>query len=66
VFAQTEMLFVPIWALIVLGDQPRPSSIIGGTIIFAAVIGKALLDARPARDRAERAVTTSAPERLAT
>lgn len=49
VFAQTEMLFVPVWALLVLSERPRPSSLIGGTIILAAVIGKAVLDARPAR-----------------
>ena len=49
VFAQTEMLFVPIWALIVLSERPRPTSLIGGTIIFAAVIGKAVLDPRPVR-----------------
>jgi drug/metabolite transporter, DME family len=58
VFAQTEMLFVPIWALIVLSERPRPSSLIGGTIIFAAVIGKAVLDARPAHS--ERPVTIRA------
>jgi drug/metabolite transporter (DMT)-like permease len=46
VFAQTEMLFVPIWALLVLDDQPTGASLIGGSIIFAAVIGKAVLDAR--------------------
>ena len=58
VFAQTEMLFVPIWALIVLSERPRPSSLIGGTIIFVAVIGKAVLDARPAPS--ERPVTIRA------
>jgi drug/metabolite transporter, DME family len=58
VFAQTEMLFVPIWALIVLSERPRPSSLIGGTIIFAAVIGKAVLDARPAHS--ERPATIRA------
>jgi drug/metabolite transporter (DMT)-like permease len=46
VFAQSEMLFVPIWAFLVLGEQPRPTALIGGTIIFGAVIGKAILDAR--------------------
>jgi drug/metabolite transporter (DMT)-like permease len=64
VFAQTEMLFVPIWAVIVLGDHPRASSLIGGTIIFAAVIGKALLDARPARDRTKHPATAPLPEQL--
>jgi drug/metabolite transporter, DME family len=51
VFAQTEMLFVPIWALLVLSERPRATSLVGGTIIFAAVIGKAVLDARPVAGR---------------
>jgi drug/metabolite transporter (DMT)-like permease len=46
VFAQTEMLFVPIWALLVLDQQPSTQSLVGGAIIFAAVVGKALIDAR--------------------
>ena len=46
VFAQTEMLFVPVWAFLVLGDQPTVTSLIGGLVIFAAVIGKAAYDAR--------------------
>ncbi|MDQ3738412.1 MAG: DMT family transporter, partial [Actinomycetota bacterium] len=46
VFAQSEMLFVPIWALIVLSDRPTAASLAGGAIIFTAVIGKAVLDAR--------------------
>jgi drug/metabolite transporter (DMT)-like permease len=47
VFAQTEMLFVPVWAFLVLSETPKPATLIGGAIIFAAVLGKALLDARP-------------------
>jgi drug/metabolite transporter, DME family len=54
VFAQTEMLFVPIWALLVLGERPQAASVVGGLIIFAAVIGKAVLDARPVPVRTER------------
>ena len=46
VFAQTEMLFVPIWALIILDERPSTQSLVGGAIIFAAVVGKALIDAR--------------------
>jgi len=48
VFAQTEMLFVPVWAFLVLSERPPAATLIGGTIIFTAVLGKALLDARPA------------------
>lgn len=46
VFAQSEMLFVPIWGLIVLSDRPTAASVVGGVIIFMAVIGKAIFDAR--------------------
>ena len=46
VFAQTEMVFVPVWALFVLDDLPTTTSLIGGVIITVAVLGKALLDAR--------------------
>ena len=46
VFAQTEMLFVPLWAFLVLSEQPTTTSLIGGLVIFAAVLGKAAYDAR--------------------
>jgi RarD protein len=46
VFAQTEMVLVPVWAFLVLAERPRLSTIIGGTIIMLAVVGKAILDAR--------------------
>lgn len=46
VFAQSEMLFVPVWALIVLSERPTVTSLLGGAIIFTAVLGKAVLDAR--------------------
>jgi drug/metabolite transporter (DMT)-like permease len=53
VFAQTEMLFVPLWAFIVLSERPGTASLIGGAIIFAAVVGKALLDSHlPEPERA--------------
>lgn len=50
VFAQSEMLFVPIWALIVLSERPPIVSLVGGAIIATAIVGKAVLDAcaRPA------------------
>ena len=46
VFAQTEMVLVPVWGFLVLAERPAPSTILGGTIILLAVVGKALLDAR--------------------
>jgi drug/metabolite transporter (DMT)-like permease len=47
VFAQTEMVFVPLWAFVVLGEAPKPATIVGGAIIFTAVVGKAVLDTAP-------------------
>ncbi len=47
VFAQTEMVFVPLWAFLVLGEAPKAATVVGGAIIFAAVVGKAVLDTAP-------------------
>ena len=55
VFAQTEMLFVAVWAVLLLDDSPTVSATIGGLVIAAAVVGKALVDAR------RRAVGAPAP-----
>ena len=49
VFAQTEMVFVPIWGLIILDLRPKPLTVVGGAIIFAAVVGKAWYDAASGR-----------------
>lgn len=46
VFAQTEMVLVPVWAFVVLAERPSTPTLIGGSIILAAVVGKALLDGR--------------------
>jgi DME family drug/metabolite transporter len=56
VFAQTEMVLVPIWAFIVLAERPAAATLVGGTIIMLAVVGKAALDARD-----ERTVARSVP-----
>ncbi len=58
VFAQTEMVFVPIWAFLVLDMTPKPLSVVGGVIIFFAVVGKAVFDSR-AEQRTE---FTTAPD----
>ena len=47
IFAQTEMVFVPLWVFLVLGDAPKAATVVGGAIIFLAVVGKALLDKAP-------------------
>ncbi|MBI4932824.1 MAG: DMT family transporter [Actinobacteria bacterium] len=49
VFAQTEMVFVPIWGFIILDLQPKPLTLLGGAIIFASVVGKAWYDAAAGR-----------------
>ena len=46
VFAQTEMVFVPVWIFLRFGERPRSTTLIGAAIILAAVVGKAVLDAR--------------------
>ncbi|CAB4864722.1 unannotated protein [freshwater metagenome] len=51
IFAQSETVAVPIWVFIVLHERPKASTVLGGTIILTAVIGKAILDARPASNR---------------
>jgi drug/metabolite transporter, DME family len=47
VFAQTEMVFVPLWAFLVLSEAPKAATVVGGAIIFGAVVGKAILDTAP-------------------
>jgi drug/metabolite transporter (DMT)-like permease len=46
VFAQAEMVFVTIWGYFILDEVPAPLAVLGGAIIFAAVIGKAVYDTR--------------------
>jgi drug/metabolite transporter (DMT)-like permease len=46
VFAQSEMVLVPVWAFFVLAERPATRTLIGGSIILVAVLGKAWLDAR--------------------
>lgn len=50
VFAQSEMVLVPIWAFVVLAERPSMSTMIGGGIIAAAVLGKAFVDAAVGAD----------------
>lgn len=49
VFAQAEMVFVPIWGFIILDERPAALAMLGGAVIFAAVIGKAVYDTRGGR-----------------
>lgn len=49
VFAQTEMVFVPVWGWLILDLVPKPLTLVGGAIIFSAVVGKAWYDASAGR-----------------
>ena len=44
VFTQTEMAFAPLWGILLLNLHPKPWTLVGGAIIFAAVVGKAVYD----------------------
>lgn len=49
IFAQSETVFVPVWVFLKFAERPKPATIVGGLIVLAAVVGKAVLDARPDR-----------------
>ena len=62
VFAQAEMVFVPVWAFLVLGNRPTALTIMGGVVIFAAVVGKAWFDSRqPGHELDGHLVTPDVP-----
>ena len=44
VFTQTEMVFAPLWGITLLDLHPKGWTLVGGAIIFAAVVGKAAYD----------------------
>ncbi|CAN5393253.1 DMT family transporter [soil metagenome] len=44
VFTQTEMAFAPLWGILLLNLHPKPWTLVGGAIIFSAVVGKAAFD----------------------
>jgi drug/metabolite transporter (DMT)-like permease len=46
IFAQSETVFVPVFVFIWFGLSPKPLTLLGGAIIIAAVVGKAVLDAK--------------------
>jgi drug/metabolite transporter (DMT)-like permease len=47
--AQSETVFVPVWVFLAFGERPGPATLVGASIIMAAVIMKVLLDTRPPR-----------------
>ncbi|HRE01294.1 MAG TPA: EamA family transporter, partial [Ilumatobacteraceae bacterium] len=62
VLAQSEIAFAPVWVYIALGEAPGIRSLIGGSIIVGAVIGKALFDARPMRVLANQDLLEAPPQ----
>jgi len=48
VFSQSEMVLVPVWSFIVLSESPKATTLVGGAIVFVAILGKAFADARSA------------------
>ncbi len=46
VFAQSETVGAPLWVFVFRGERPGVQTLIGGTIILFAIVGKAVLDAR--------------------
>jgi drug/metabolite transporter, DME family len=46
IFAQTEMVLVPIWAFLLLDESPTATTLLGGAIIVTAILGKAIYDAK--------------------
>jgi drug/metabolite transporter (DMT)-like permease len=48
VLAQTENVFAPFWVFLRFSERPGWQTILGGAIILAAVVGKAVIDNRRA------------------
>jgi drug/metabolite transporter, DME family len=47
-FAQTEVVLAPVWAWLVVGEVPALWTLVGGTVVLAAVTAQAVAGARPA------------------
>ena len=52
----TELVLVPVWAILLLSERPSASTMMGRTLIVVAVVGMALLDVRDPRGRVLTAV----------
>lgn len=52
ILAQTESVFGPFWVFLVFAQRPKPATLIGGGIILAAVLAKAVFDGRAAQPAA--------------
>lgn len=49
--AQTETIFGPIWVWLAFGEQPAVTTLLGGAVIFIAVVGMAVAGSGRRRDR---------------
>jgi drug/metabolite transporter (DMT)-like permease len=47
VLAQTETIFGPIWVWLAFGETPSATTLLGGAVIFVAVVAMAFSGARP-------------------
>jgi drug/metabolite transporter, DME family len=50
IFAQTEMVLVPIWAFLILDDVPSATTLVGGLVIITAIVTKAAVDSQRQQD----------------
>ena len=58
IFAQSETVFVPMWIFLWFAERPNPATLLGGGIVLAAVVGKAVLR-RPYLRRPRSAIPNS-------
>ncbi len=65
ILAQTENVFVPIWIFLFIGERPQRTALVGGAIIFTAIVAKATLDARPEADPAHDFPVEAGPGSIA-
>lgn len=47
IFALSEMVFVPLWIFLKFAERPKPATLVGGAIVLAAVVAKAVLEPPP-------------------
>ena len=52
VLVQTETIFGPIWVWLAFDETPAVATLIGGVVIFVAVVSMALAGVSPAKPKA--------------
>jgi drug/metabolite transporter (DMT)-like permease len=52
--AQTETIFGPVWVWLAFGERPAPTTLVGGAVIFAAVVAMALSGVRASAHSASK------------